>query len=87
MNLLDLVDMESTQWVWNVQWVWNFEKNIENVLRNFLRKFEKVSRKPCINGKDNRKSSKFNYTVIDVARTMKFLAVVNQPYIYQNKII
>ena len=22
-NILDLVDMESNQWVWNFQWVWN----------------------------------------------------------------
>ena len=48
MNILDLVDMESTKWVWN------FEYNIENCSENHT---VTVSRKKIINREDNSKRS------------------------------
>ena len=34
MNRMDLVDTDSTKWVWNVQQVWNDEKNFEKRSKN-----------------------------------------------------
>ena len=45
-----------------------------------------MSRKKCINIEDNIKSSKFIYTVIVVARTIKLLEFVTPPSIYQQEI-
>ena len=55
---------------------------LKTVLRIFLRKFKTVSRKSCINRSYKSKSSQFSYTVIVVARTMKYLSVVTSLSIY-----
>ena len=52
-----------------------------------LRKFKTLSVKPCINREDNSKRSQFSYTFIVVEITMKFLAFVNPPYIYQDLLV
>ena len=44
---------------------------------------KKVSRKIFINRESKSKSSQFSYSVTVVERTMKFLAVVTPPYVYQ----
>ena len=55
---------------------------MKTVLNIVLRACKTVSIRPCISREYKIKISKFSYTVIVVAITLKFLAVVTPPYIY-----
>ena len=59
------------------------KRKLEKILRIFLRTCKTVLRKPCINREDKSECSQFNYTVIVLTRTMKFLSVVTPPSVYQ----
>ena len=41
MNQMYWIDMDSTQWVWNLEWVWNIKKNIENCSKNMWKTVKK----------------------------------------------
>ena len=64
---------------------------MKGILKTFLiivlRTYKTVPRKPCINREDKRKISHFSFSVTDVERTIKLLAVVIPTYIYHICII
>ena len=55
---------------------------MNTTLKTVLRTCEKVSIKPCMNREDNIKISQSIYSIIVVARAMKFLSAVTPTYIY-----
>ena len=57
---------------------------LKTFLRIVLITCKTIPVKQCTNREDNTKISKFSSTIVVVARTMKVLAVVTPPYIYQN---
>ena len=59
------------------------KKTMKTDLKTFQRTCKTVSRKICINRLDKIKISNFSCTCLVIKRTMKFLSVVTQTYIYQ----
>ena len=74
-------------WTWiNVFETFNgfimMKRILKTVLIFFLRTFQTVSRKPCINRESKRRILQFSYTFIVVTRTMIFLTFLTPPPIY-----